>query len=246
MTILDDLLNIGEAKPLGYLPLSTLEGEMQWGAANETVVETMTRTLAVRGLCVRVFAESECWVGSGALFAADLKALARLLETHCDIVQKAGWSIDPIAFIDQVAKVSVFEEKSPELYRVIGLAFADKRFTGIRQEKPMTKAEFRTKIAGLILDKIMEADLPSLRHSHACELTAVEAEGDLIDVLIEIRSVDPAFPSMAVVLKERPPTRAPDDLAIGVRMRVDGLDASQRAGGPKDDPERYTYVETTW
>lgn len=126
-SVLRDLFGIGPDKPLGYLPLSTLED-------CKYAPETMVRTLRARDLYVRIYTQPECDVGSGALYASDLRALAGLLAQNKDVIIEAKWPMEPLAFFDRVARIAVSERKDPFLYRVIGLAFADPRFKPYPEE----------------------------------------------------------------------------------------------------------------
>lgn len=119
---LTDLTRVGPDKPMGYLPCDTIE------RLCGTSVPSIANALRMRGLYVAIYAQSECRVGSGAVYAADLEALGILLSSHARVLDAAGWSSSPREFLDSVASKGVGEDEDPDLYRLIGLAFADARF----------------------------------------------------------------------------------------------------------------------
>lgn len=125
---LQDLLRVGDAKPLGYLPLGTLEA---LAGVPRAAVERWCRR---RGLMYAFFTEGECRISKGAVYVGCLPALKRLLDAHSDVVKKAGWPREPIAFMRTVAMRFA---DAPKLYALVGRAFADPRFPDIH---PMLRA----------------------------------------------------------------------------------------------------------
>jgi hypothetical protein len=115
--LLNDLRLVGEEKPLGYLPISTLK------KICGTDPQTMRDELEPKGIIVVEFKEDECRVPGGALYAYDRNALGRLLDSGKAILEKNGWPTEPDGF---VRHLKVFGE-DPDLYRLIMHAFADPR-----------------------------------------------------------------------------------------------------------------------
>jgi len=118
--LLADLYGVGPEKPLGYLPLTTLK--------RCASVEHTHHELERKGLFVRVFDQRESNVAGGALYCADLTALQDLLYKNAHTLHRYEWPSQARAFINAVACVGIRQEKAPDLYRLIGLAFADGRF----------------------------------------------------------------------------------------------------------------------
>lgn len=115
--LLNDLRLVGEEKPLGYLPISTLR------EICGVEPKKMREELETKGLVVIEFAREEIGVGSGALYAYDRGALGRVLESGRPILEKNGWPTDPDEF---VRHLKVFAE-DPDLYNLVMRAFADPR-----------------------------------------------------------------------------------------------------------------------
>lgn len=117
--IWSDIENIGPKKPLGYLPIVTLDKY-----CSKTPLDVQ-RYAAERGLQCRIFSEGECRVGSGAVYVWHAPSLDALLDENQDTLVKNGWPLDADAFAARVARDHADD---PALYRLIGLAFADWRF----------------------------------------------------------------------------------------------------------------------
>lgn len=114
---LDDLYLVGPHKPLGYLPLDTLEQICGVGR------EVMQQQLEERGLRVLIFSLAESNVWSGALYAYDERALADVLSEGESILRRTGWPLEPELF---VRNLNILAEDE-ELYRLIMVAFSDPR-----------------------------------------------------------------------------------------------------------------------
>lgn len=138
MTLLTDLRNVGPSKPLGYLPIETIE-------ARGAVVADVTTRLQERGLWAQVLRHGI--VVGDALYAGDLSALQKLLDGHKGVLRDAHWPLDAARFIKYVATVQVADESSA-LYRLIAIAFRDNRYvwhddetgeSGLRPGKEMRR-----------------------------------------------------------------------------------------------------------
>lgn len=117
--IWSDIERIGPKKPMGYLPIVTLDKY-----CGKTPLDVQ-RFAAERGLQCRIFSEGDCRVGSGAVYVWHAPALDALLDENQDTLLKNGWPLDADAFATRVAREHADE---PALYRLIGVAFADWRF----------------------------------------------------------------------------------------------------------------------
>jgi hypothetical protein len=114
--ILNDVRNVGPAKPVGYLPLSTIRA---YGGNIRTLASEAKR----KDFIVRLFCEGEAPIVSGALFVASPVALTKLLKKHKDTVAAFGWSSNPETFLEEIAT----RQATPKtkLYDVVADAFAD-------------------------------------------------------------------------------------------------------------------------
>lgn len=128
---IDDLRGVGSQKPMGYLAGCQLDA---FGVGAQSIVEE----LEGRGL-VTYWDHGSKWHGGGAgkwsggpgsaLFACDRATLQALLDGHRDVLRRSGWPEEATSFMRRVAEDSVRERDDRHLYRLIGLAFADPRFT---------------------------------------------------------------------------------------------------------------------
>lgn len=119
--LLDDLRLVGPAKPLGNLPISTIVEDCH------VDVTALRRELEQKGLKTLQLSQNESSISSGALYAYDEKALSTLLQNHADVLKKAGWPIEPVAFIRNLHVVAPLES---DLFNVIADAYGDKTNPG--------------------------------------------------------------------------------------------------------------------
>jgi len=145
---LSHLRQVGPNKPMGYLPLSTIRDR-------GTDPEVVLAELQGRNVSATVLPEAACHVRGGALFAYSPRALQLLLDANQEILKQAAWPTVADAFAERVAKVPVLQEKQPELYRLIGLAYADPRFKTASTTDPFDRCfpQRRGKIAGVEVPK---------------------------------------------------------------------------------------------
>lgn len=115
--ILSDVRSVGPKKPLGYLPLSTIKRDC--GVDPQLLIAEANR----QGKISRIFSQTECGIGSGALFVADRVALQKLLSQNSVELKRCGWPDDVNGFINFVA----VETAEPEtlLFNIVADAFAD-------------------------------------------------------------------------------------------------------------------------
>jgi hypothetical protein len=117
--LLRDLLAVGPTKPIGYLPIKTLEQLVQLAP------DAVAATAAARGLATAQFGPEACCIKSGALYVYDREALASLLQHHLDSVLKADLPPDPDRFVACIA-ANWFDEDHPA-YPIIERAFGATR-----------------------------------------------------------------------------------------------------------------------
>jgi hypothetical protein len=115
--IFGSLAAVGNAKPLGYLPLTTLEKHLAMD------VTEVADSFAKRGLKARVFLANECCINSGALYVYDPATLQSVLNAASDVLERNKWPISAELFVDRVAKFWV-EENDP-VYPVIQRVFGE-------------------------------------------------------------------------------------------------------------------------
>jgi hypothetical protein len=72
--LLRSLMAVGPAKPVGYLPIHTIEELAQF------TPEAIAAASAARGLATAQFGPAACCIKSGALYVYHREALATLLE----------------------------------------------------------------------------------------------------------------------------------------------------------------------
>lgn len=115
MKMMEDLWDVGPTKPLGYLPVTTIE-------ACGAVVADVLKSLQQRGLWAQVLDQG--LVVGGALYASDLSALQKLLDGQKAMLKDVRWPLRAEQFIKYVATVQVADSAST----LIAIAFRDGRY----------------------------------------------------------------------------------------------------------------------
>ena len=113
--VFGSLAAVGNAKPVGYLPLATLEKHLAMD------VTEVADSFEKRGLKTRVFLANECCINSGALYVYDPSALQSVLNAASDVLERNKWPISAELFVDRLAKFWI--EESDPVYPVIQRAF---------------------------------------------------------------------------------------------------------------------------
>jgi len=122
----DDLTRVGPDKPLGYLPLDTLDDP-----------DGLKCMLESRGLEVLVLDEAASHVRSGAMVAYDHRALGELLRAGSCVLENSGWPVDARAFaLYQMTHNAPFRTA---LYDLVADAYADYG-NPYRTDKPQTRS----------------------------------------------------------------------------------------------------------
>ena len=96
--IFGNLAAVGNAKPLGYLPLATLEKHLAMD------VTEVADSFEKRGLKTRVFLANECCISSGALYVYDPSGLQSVLNAASDVLARNKWPVSAELFVDHLAK----------------------------------------------------------------------------------------------------------------------------------------------
>ncbi|MBI2472946.1 hypothetical protein HYV70_00110 [Candidatus Uhrbacteria bacterium] len=124
--LLDDLRKVGPEKPLGYLPIRTLN---EFGIRPEMLQEQLDRLDGVKTL---MLSEEESRKAGGALYAYHESSLKKFLEENRQILIEIQWPTDPEEFIRSL-KNTVPEKTA--LFDLIADAFCDKTNPGRRDVK---------------------------------------------------------------------------------------------------------------
>jgi hypothetical protein len=115
--ILGDLAAVGNAKPLGYLPLAALKARLLMDVRE--VVDSFEK----RGLRTKVFQADDCCIKSGALYVYSPTVLQNVLNAFSDVLKANAWPLSAELFVNKVAKTWV--EQTHPVYAVIRNAFGE-------------------------------------------------------------------------------------------------------------------------
>jgi hypothetical protein len=115
--MLDVQLSIGEEKPVGYLPIKTVERHIGISIpAYKSMIES-------RGNSCSVFPPEESCINSGAIYAYNKLYLDKILKDNLDILSKNGWPVAAEDFIRKIAS-GWLDDASP-IMPIIKKAFGD-------------------------------------------------------------------------------------------------------------------------
>jgi hypothetical protein len=117
--IFGSLDTVGNAKPLGYLPLRTVEKHLSMNICD------VVSSFEGRGLKAKAFSPDECCINTGALYVYDPVALQSVLNGAQAVLERNGWPVVAESFVDCVAKSWI--EPSHPVHPVIRQAFGDLR-----------------------------------------------------------------------------------------------------------------------
>ncbi|WP_025661784.1 hypothetical protein [Rhizobium sp. IBUN] len=118
--LLRSLTEVGSSKPVGYLPLYTIEKILR------STPETLAAIAVTRGLATAQFAEAACCIKSGAFYAYHREALDNLLQENADAVRIAGLPHDPDDFVAHIAAIWYAENHAA--HPIIVAAFGEKDY----------------------------------------------------------------------------------------------------------------------
>ena len=122
-----DVLRVGWKKALGYVSVSELHAV----GLDALVVKRRVERSGGRGCYL--FEQDECGIDGGALYAFHHNALYLLMQPYRPFLEAAGWPGGTRehavrGFVIAVATIQVDARRYPELYTLIGRAFANPRF----------------------------------------------------------------------------------------------------------------------
>lgn len=104
--ILRSLDDVGPSKPVGYLPLSTIDEILLISP------EAVAAGLTARGLATARFSPEDTCIESGALYVYHRAALHTLLANRAEAVGIADLPLDPDRFVVRIA-TTWFDEDHP-------------------------------------------------------------------------------------------------------------------------------------
>lgn len=122
---LTDLTRVGRSKPMGYLPLGTLRDEGV--SVDEAIAWAQSKELAFL-----VADEIESGVWQGAIYVWHRLALLDLLMANQQIAEVVVPDLSVLGFVLETMALVWSQEDHPDQYELIGLAYADKRFTELK------------------------------------------------------------------------------------------------------------------
>lgn len=98
--LMNDLLLVGSRKPLGYLPISTLQMCRQ-------DINSLVENARMRNLRAEVWGTDMCAIGSGAVFVWDAERVEQFIELNADLLAAVGWPDDHHMLVRGIARESV-------------------------------------------------------------------------------------------------------------------------------------------
>lgn len=115
---LTDMESVGQEKPVGNMPIGTLEDDLQKN------LEEIIKHFKDKGLEAKVFINPEPPNYKGTLCVYDKAALQKILDTNRQILLQANWPTEADEF---VANLHIVQEKfGTPVYKVIAKAFGNK------------------------------------------------------------------------------------------------------------------------
>ena len=119
--IFSSLLDVGTKKALGYLPISTI---IEYGERN--AFQVLNQWAKDNGYESQYFKAGT--TSSGALYIWDTDMLQEILNQYKNVLTDAGVPIIANQYVEYIEHNTVFDNRFPEAYKVIGITFNDKRF----------------------------------------------------------------------------------------------------------------------
>ncbi|WP_147283772.1 hypothetical protein [Bosea caraganae] len=116
-SILESLMGVGPSKPIGYLPLCTIQDVLG------VPVAVLLKQMMPRGILALKLNSKECCIKSGALYFYDPVALENLLRVASDDLKQCGWPRTPAEFVKHIA-ANWYESDHP-LIGLIRMAFGE-------------------------------------------------------------------------------------------------------------------------
>ncbi len=120
---MSDLYDVGTKKAVGYLPFNNIKL-----IGNDTA-ENVIEWCKLNNLKYKHYSTEEGNTGGGgAFYVYDYEMLKTMLEKYSDILEKTNIPTEPDAYIEYIENNNIWEHQYPEVYKIIGLTFNDKRF----------------------------------------------------------------------------------------------------------------------
>lgn len=124
---LEDLLDVGRTKLVGYLPLAVIKQRVD---GKHGIVNKIRVWAEEKGLKSKVIPKKriETMTISDALYVWEEQGLSKFLQAHSATLIEAGIPIEPGKYIDYIAYCIVWKERFPEAYKIVGQSFNDPRW----------------------------------------------------------------------------------------------------------------------
>jgi len=118
LNYLDDLLNVGKTKSLGYLPLSTITDICK------SSVKELIEYADKNNLEWVLFSKWSCSIHSGALYLYDRAKLSAILEKNQSALTKANVPTNSVfQYIQHISRVEININTYPEAWAAIHETF---------------------------------------------------------------------------------------------------------------------------
>jgi hypothetical protein len=116
---LDDLLQVGNQKALGYI--CSWKGETFKENVYGQDIKALKRSLAKSGKLVslRKKHDGKCLV----LWAGDKKMIQKILNRHKSLLKKSRWTADAKEFFKRISRTDVAHDQNEELYHLVAKLF---------------------------------------------------------------------------------------------------------------------------
>jgi len=115
--ILNDILRLGPAKPMGYVPQHTITHLCS------RRIESVIKECEDLGYLIEIAAQDVCKILSGAVYVCSPTHLQALLDKNLGTLEEAGWPVHAYAFMLRVTQEWV--EPGVAIHDLISKAFGD-------------------------------------------------------------------------------------------------------------------------
>lgn len=122
---LDDLLNVGKTKAIGYLSIKYISDRYN---NPDEIIDSLEKYSKENDIIFKIKTESESNVSSGSIWMYDDRMLSEILEKYKEILSKDGIPVISDEYVEYIIKNTVYSWETPQSYVIIALTFNDKRF----------------------------------------------------------------------------------------------------------------------
>jgi len=154
--LMNDILLIGPRKPMGYLPISTLQ---MCGQDTGALIDDAR----INGLRAEMWGSHECMVGSGALFVWDAETVEQFIEPNGPLLVGAGWPDDHHMLVRKIATQNVAIDTP--LHELIDALFSGQRYSSTSIYFPEGFVPFERGFGGYIWNGSLSEDAFRRRYS---------------------------------------------------------------------------------